>query len=241
MAEKLDVKQGTLALMIPKTLEVLGPLHGYGVARHIEETSKTVSPSTTAPSTPPSSSSSRREGWRSAGLPSTVERRTRWREPPLLRPGGPRFPQRGAGAWWYRGILSLQLHPPGRRRRGPDRRRPGHRLRVLRSGALTRAARLARHLWRMSFALLIATMSFFLGQAKGIPSPIRIPALLALPVLAVLVTMLYWLWRVRIRQWLGGLGVTRVPQSRGEFPHRLVPSAGRRGSTPSPSASPRSP
>jgi transcriptional regulator len=40
MAEKLDVQQGTLALMILKTLEVLGPLHGYGVARRIEETSK---------------------------------------------------------------------------------------------------------------------------------------------------------------------------------------------------------
>ena len=40
MAEKLDVKQGTLALMILKTLDVLGPLHGYGVARRIEETSK---------------------------------------------------------------------------------------------------------------------------------------------------------------------------------------------------------
>lgn len=39
MAEKLDVKQGTLALMILKTLDVLGPLHGYGVARRIEETS----------------------------------------------------------------------------------------------------------------------------------------------------------------------------------------------------------
>ncbi len=39
MAEKLDVKQGTLALMILKTLESLGPLHGYGVARRIEETS----------------------------------------------------------------------------------------------------------------------------------------------------------------------------------------------------------
>ncbi len=40
MAEKLDVQQGTLALMILKTLEVLGPLHGYGVCRRIEETSK---------------------------------------------------------------------------------------------------------------------------------------------------------------------------------------------------------
>jgi PadR family transcriptional regulator len=39
VAEKLDVKQGTLALMILKTLQVLGPLHGYGVARRIEEIS----------------------------------------------------------------------------------------------------------------------------------------------------------------------------------------------------------
>ena len=40
MGEKHDIKQGTLALMILRTLEVLGPLHGYGVARRIEETSK---------------------------------------------------------------------------------------------------------------------------------------------------------------------------------------------------------
>jgi transcriptional regulator len=40
MAGKLEVRQGTLALMILTTLEVLGPLHGYGVARRIEETSK---------------------------------------------------------------------------------------------------------------------------------------------------------------------------------------------------------
>jgi PadR family transcriptional regulator PadR len=36
---KSDVWQGTLALMILKTLEVLGPLHGYGIARRIEQTS----------------------------------------------------------------------------------------------------------------------------------------------------------------------------------------------------------
>jgi transcriptional regulator len=34
-----DVQQGTLALMILKTLETLGPLHGYGIARRIEQTS----------------------------------------------------------------------------------------------------------------------------------------------------------------------------------------------------------
>jgi PadR family transcriptional regulator, regulatory protein PadR len=40
MGDKLDIWQGTLALMILKTLEGLGPLHGYGIARRIEETSK---------------------------------------------------------------------------------------------------------------------------------------------------------------------------------------------------------
>ena len=40
MADKLDVKQGTLALMILTTLQQLGSLHGYGIARRIEETSK---------------------------------------------------------------------------------------------------------------------------------------------------------------------------------------------------------
>ncbi len=39
---KADVKQGTLALMILKTLDVLGPLHGYGIARRIEETCRST-------------------------------------------------------------------------------------------------------------------------------------------------------------------------------------------------------
>ena len=36
---KRDLRQGTLALMVLKTLEVLGPLHGYGLARRIEQIS----------------------------------------------------------------------------------------------------------------------------------------------------------------------------------------------------------
>jgi len=39
LPKKNDVWQGTLALMILKTLEALGPLHGYGIARRIEQTS----------------------------------------------------------------------------------------------------------------------------------------------------------------------------------------------------------
>ena len=39
MKQKKDVPQGTLALMILKTLDVMGSLHGYGVARRIEQIS----------------------------------------------------------------------------------------------------------------------------------------------------------------------------------------------------------
>ena len=39
MKQKKDVQQGTLALMLLKTLELLGPLHGYGIARRIEQIS----------------------------------------------------------------------------------------------------------------------------------------------------------------------------------------------------------
>lgn len=37
--EKSDVWQGTLALMVLKTLQTMGPLHGYGIGRRIEQTS----------------------------------------------------------------------------------------------------------------------------------------------------------------------------------------------------------
>jgi PadR family transcriptional regulator, regulatory protein PadR len=40
VSEKRDVPQGTLTLMVLRTIEVLGPLHGYGIARRIEETSR---------------------------------------------------------------------------------------------------------------------------------------------------------------------------------------------------------
>ena len=39
MADRKDVQQGTLALMVLKTLDVLGPQHGYGIARRIEQIS----------------------------------------------------------------------------------------------------------------------------------------------------------------------------------------------------------
>jgi PadR family transcriptional regulator PadR len=39
MKRRTDVQQGTLGLMVLKTLDVLGPLHGYGIARRIEQIS----------------------------------------------------------------------------------------------------------------------------------------------------------------------------------------------------------
>jgi transcriptional regulator len=39
MKQKTEVLQGTLALMVLKTLDLLGPLHGYGIARRIEQIS----------------------------------------------------------------------------------------------------------------------------------------------------------------------------------------------------------
>jgi uncharacterized membrane protein len=86
-------------------------------------------------------------------------------------------------------------------------------VRMMRSGGFRGVPRLTRHLWRMCYALWIAAASFFLGSrarvAKVLPEPLLNPALLALPVLAVVVVMFYWLWRVRLgRTFRGNVGVT---------------------------------
>jgi hypothetical protein len=73
-------------------------------------------------------------------------------------------------------------------------------VRMIRSGGVQGSSRLARHLWRMCWALWIAAASFFLGQADELPAALRVPALLAVPSLTPLVAMLYWLWRVRGRR-----------------------------------------
>jgi len=72
-------------------------------------------------------------------------------------------------------------------------------LRMIHAGGLKGARRIVRHLWRMCFALFIATGSFFLGQAKVFPEELRIFPILAAPVLLVLLAMVYW-W-VRMRVW----------------------------------------
>jgi hypothetical protein len=74
-------------------------------------------------------------------------------------------------------------------------------MRVMLRGQLQGAQRIARHLWRMCFALFVASGSFFLGQAKVFPKPMRIYPLLAIPALLPLVLLLYWLVRVRFTRW----------------------------------------
>jgi len=70
--------------------------------------------------------------------------------------------------------------------------------RILARGAIAGSQRLVRHLWRMTFALWVATASFFLGQADLFPDERRNFALLSIPVAAVLVALLYWLGRLGI-------------------------------------------
>ena len=71
---------------------------------------------------------------------------------------------------------------------------------VLRAGPRTGSARLARHLWRMCWALWVASGSFFLGQMVEFPAALRRPELLAVPALLPLLVMPYFLWRVRARR-----------------------------------------
>jgi peptidoglycan/LPS O-acetylase OafA/YrhL len=87
-------------------------------------------------------------------------------------------------------------------------------FRVIRYGNPTGPARLVRHLWRMGFALFIAALSFFVGQSDELPEAIRIIPLLALPGLAVLVTMIYWIWRLKVRRSLKGIAIGRDPAPR---------------------------
>jgi hypothetical protein len=81
-------------------------------------------------------------------------------------------------------------------------------IRVLRSGGLRGGPRLARHLWRMCFALFIAAGSFFSIQervAKVLPEPFTTGPMRALPILLLFGAMFYWLWRVRGRRTLPGV------------------------------------
>jgi len=75
-------------------------------------------------------------------------------------------------------------------------------VRILRFGLPRGGRRLARHLWRMCFALFIAAGSFFSIRervAKILPEPFPTAPMRALPILLVFGAMFYWWWKVRRR------------------------------------------
>ena len=74
-------------------------------------------------------------------------------------------------------------------------------LRMILRGGISGSARIARHLWRMSAALTIASGSFFLGQQRIMPASVRGSPWLFVPVIAPLLLMVFWLIRVRLTPW----------------------------------------
>lgn len=69
-------------------------------------------------------------------------------------------------------------------------------VRMIIRGGVRGAQRIARHLWRMCVALMIAASAFFLGQAQLFPAAIRESHILNAPVLLPFLLMSYWLYRV---------------------------------------------
>jgi uncharacterized membrane protein len=79
--------------------------------------------------------------------------------------------------------------------------------RLMRAGGIQGTRRLARHLWRMCFGLFIASGSFVaqLVQMPFMPSWMRSVPVIVVLAAAPLVVLLYWMWRVRLKQNLRGL------------------------------------
>ena len=78
-------------------------------------------------------------------------------------------------------------------------------VRIMRFGMPRGGPRLARHLWRMCFALFIAAGSFFSLRervAQILPEPFTTGPMRALPIVLLFGAMFYWLWRVRGRRTL---------------------------------------
>ncbi len=76
-------------------------------------------------------------------------------------------------------------------------------VRIMRFGMPRGGPRLARHLWRMCFALFIAAGSFFSLRervAQILPEPFTTGPMRALPIVLLFGAMFYWLWRVRGRR-----------------------------------------
>jgi hypothetical protein len=72
--------------------------------------------------------------------------------------------------------------------------------RMMLRGGVTGASRLGRHLWRMSFTLLFATLSAYPGNKRRLFSEVPQTGLLYLPHILLAVSTVYWLIRIRVRR-----------------------------------------
>jgi hypothetical protein len=107
---------------------------------------------------------------------------------PGLSPGGVPFRTIGVMSFFLAGVLLLAAAGD---------------VRIMRFGAPRGRPRLARHLWRMCFALFIAAGSFFSIRervATIFPEPFTTGPMRALPIVLVFGAMFYWLWRLRGRR-----------------------------------------
>jgi uncharacterized membrane protein len=86
-------------------------------------------------------------------------------------------------------------------------------LRVVRARGIHGRARIARHLWRLCFAMWVAAASFFWGPPRRIPDVIRYPAFFPIPVLLPVAVMLLWLWRLRRKRAVEGIASMGTAQA----------------------------
>jgi hypothetical protein len=93
---------------------------------------------------------------------------------------------------------------------------------VILRGGVSGAARIARHLWRMCFALFFTAAFFFLGQQGIMPKVMRGSPILFVPALLPLAVMAFWLVRVRLTNVLGNA----MDGGRPDGPQRTSPDPG---------------
>ena len=84
--------------------------------------------------------------------------------------------------------------------------------RMIRDGALKGAPRLRRHLWRMCFAMFLASIAFYLGPDR-LPEALRSPVFRATGVLIPLAAIVYWKWRMRAKRSIATRVHLAVPEA----------------------------
>ncbi len=72
---------------------------------------------------------------------------------------------------------------------------------VIRRGGISGRHRIARHLWRMLSAMIIAVTIFFLGNNWVLPDILRMEVFLITPIVVVVASMVFWLVRVLLTNW----------------------------------------